>query len=285
MRSWMAKLNWLGLAAILGAQACAPVRDFDAGSNLASGSRFGPSVDRSGQPVEAEFSPDRIAPAFREIVFRYEFHFRDGRLIDQAIPKPLKRWQGRVRYRLVGDGVTERDIEVTQELVARLGALTGLDFQRSEEAHDLLISIASPEGRKDVAQRLDQAGLPGYRQRYEVWQRTPSWQCGATLSSDAEDPNRLVYAHVFLRAESSTSTRVACLHEEITQSLGLTNDSDKARPSIFNDDHEFKRLTRHDRLLVKTLYDPRLRAGMSADEAMPVARQILGELMAGPGQI
>ena len=74
--------------------------------------------------------------------------------------------------------------------------------------------------------------------------------------------------------------RKSCLQEEITQSLGLTNDSDRARPSIFNDDQEFAVVTEHDEMLLRLLYDPRLRTGMSAQEAMPIAREILDDLQA-----
>jgi hypothetical protein len=37
-------------------------------------------------------------------------------------------------------------------------------------------------------------------------------------------------------------------------------------------------MTRHDEDLLRILYDPRLKAGMSADEAMPVVHRIVEEL-------
>ena len=52
----------------------------------------------------------------------------------------------------------------------------------------------------------------------------------------------------------------------------------RARPSIFNDDDEFALLTRHDELLLEMLYDPRLRPGMTAAEAMPIVRVMAAEL-------
>ena len=48
-------------------------------------------------------------------------------------------------------------------------------------------------------------------------------------------------------------------------------------PSIFNDDQEFAVVTEHDEMLLKLLYDQRLRTGMSAEEAMPIAHQILND--------
>jgi hypothetical protein len=77
--------------------------------------------------------------------------------------------------------------------------------------------------------------------------------------------------------------RRACLHEEIAQGLGLINDSPQARPSIFNDNSEFALLTRQDELLLRLLYDPRLKPGMSLAEAKPIIETIAAELVAGEG--
>ena len=60
----------------------------------------------------------------------------------------------------------------------------------------------------------------------------------------------------------------------MAQAMGLTNDSPDARPSIFNDDEEFAFLTRHDEILLKMLYDPRLKAGMESYEVIPLLSAI-----------
>jgi hypothetical protein len=83
-----------------------------------------------------------------------------------------------------------------------------------------------------------------------------------------------------VRAEHPERLRAACIHEELAQGMGLANDSPGARPSIFNDDEEFGLLTRHDELLLRMLYDERMRPGMMAEEAAPVAREIASELLA-----
>lgn len=69
-----------------------------------------------------------------------------------------------------------------------------------------------------------------------------------------------------------------CIVEETTQALGLPNDSDEVNPSVFNDRSVLDRLTEHDQLLVRLLYDPRLTPGMPRDEALIRAREILREL-------
>ena len=89
----------------------------------------------------------------------------------------------------------------------------------------------------------------------------------------------MAQAVAVIRAELPPRLRRSCVHEELTQGMGLANDSPRARPSIFNDDEEFAYLTRHDELLLKILYDPRLRPGMSEAEAQPIVLQIARELL------
>ncbi|MCH7936586.1 MAG: DUF2927 domain-containing protein [Proteobacteria bacterium] len=69
-----------------------------------------------------------------------------------------------------------------------------------------------------------------------------------------------------------------CLLEEMTQSLGLPNDSNKIKKSIFSDRSRRTELTRTDLIVLKTLYDPRMKAGLPRAEAVAVAREIIRDL-------
>ena len=106
--------------------------------------------------------------------------------------------------------------------------------------------------------------------------------CVVAAYATGSDPNTYTAAVALIRSENPALLRLSCIHEELAQALGLTNDSRDARPSIFNDDDEFALLTEHDELLLKMLYDPRLDIGMSAEDAAPVTRLIARELMSGP---
>ncbi|SBT16561.1 hypothetical protein MGA5115_00642 [Marinomonas gallaica] len=57
-----------------------------------------------------------------------------------------------------------------------------------------------------------------------------------------------------------------CIVEEITQLMGLPNDSDDVYPSVFNDSSTDIYLSPLDFILLKALYSPRLSAGMSVDQ-------------------
>jgi len=69
-----------------------------------------------------------------------------------------------------------------------------------------------------------------------------------------------------------------CLLEEMTQSLGLPNDSNEISPSIFHDASRRTDLTRTDLIILKALYDPRLAPGMPKAEAMTKVREVIAEL-------
>jgi len=73
----------------------------------------------------------------------------------------------------------------------------------------------------------------------------------------------------------------ACLLEEMTQAMGLPNDSDLVTPSIFNQKSTRRDLSGSDVLLLQTLYDKRLPAGTPRADALRIGREILQEHLGG----
>ena len=72
-----------------------------------------------------------------------------------------------------------------------------------------------------------------------------------------------------VRAEHPPRPRRSCFEEEPAQAMELTDDSAETSPSIFGDE-EFGVLTRHDEALLRMLYDPHLRPGMTPAEMAPL---------------
>jgi hypothetical protein len=101
--------------------------------------------------------------------------------------------------------------------------------------------------------------------------------CTAYAFSEPANPSIYSAVIVLIRAEHPPLTRMSCVHEEMAQAMGLPNDSPEARPSLFNDDLEFALLTEHDAILLRMLYDPRLRPGMTAAEVRPLLPAIVGD--------
>lgn len=71
----------------------------------------------------------------------------------------------------------------------------------------------------------------------------------------------------------------ACLYEEIMQSFGIPQDFPDGTPSIFNDDNVYGEPTELDLLLWRVHGDPRLKAGMTRDEVLPLAHEIIPTLL------
>ncbi|SBS32363.1 hypothetical protein MAQ5080_02244 [Marinomonas aquimarina] len=69
-----------------------------------------------------------------------------------------------------------------------------------------------------------------------------------------------------------------CIIEEITQLLGLPNDSDDVYPSIFNDVSHDIYLSPLDYILLKILYSPRLKAGMTAQQVDQLLPTVINDL-------
>lgn len=66
-----------------------------------------------------------------------------------------------------------------------------------------------------------------------------------------------------------------CFIEELTQSMGLPNDSDRLRPSVFNESRMLPDLSDLDRTLVGTLYDPSIVPGMTRRAALERVEKML----------
>lgn len=69
-----------------------------------------------------------------------------------------------------------------------------------------------------------------------------------------------------------------CIVEEITQLLGLPNDSNDVFPSIFNDVSIDTYLSPLDYILLKALYSPRLKTGMNVTQVKAVFPKVLLDL-------
>ena len=74
-------------------------------------------------------------------------------------------------------------------------------------------------------------------------------------------------------------------YTELTQILGLTNDDDRVKQSIFVDTNRYdqldKGLTPQDRLMLRLLYNPRMKPGTPRGQALKLATEILTKLRPG----
>nr|WP_082894738.1 DUF2927 domain-containing protein [Sulfitobacter geojensis] len=237
-----------------------------------------------GGGVDTPFTADMLARNFEQIAFYNEY---DGNFSGRGGASPLRRWADPVRMQVIfGDGVPPSQRKADQDEInrysRRLARVTGHPVSTIGTPNFIVI-IASEDDR---AEALAQAAsrMSGISPNSLSAFRDMRRDTYCAVAAFAAGPDRSTYtaAVAVIRAENPDLLRLSCIHEELAQGLGLANDSPAARPSIFNDDDEFALLTSHDELLLKMLYDSRLRPGMHAKDAAPITRIIARELTGGP---
>ena len=235
---------------------------------------------RDGGGTDTPFTNTMLARNFEQIAFYNEYN---GDFSGRGGASPLRRWAAPVRMDVIfGAGVppSERQTETRNisSYAARLGRVTGHPVSMGKSANFIVI-VAGEDDRVD-ALAAAAARVPGITvaSLAPLANMPRDTYCVVAAYAGGANPNTYTAAIAVIRAENPSLLRLSCIHEELAQGMGLANDSPAARPSIFNDDDEFSLLTRHDELLLQTLYDPRLRAGMNADQARPIVEKIASEL-------
>jgi hypothetical protein len=239
---------------------------------------------QDGGGLDTPYTASVLARNFEQIAFFNEY---DGAFTGRGGASPLRRWAGPVRMEVIfGDSVPpsqrKTDTEDVRSYARRLAQVTGHPVSTGGRPNFLVV-IASEDDRAATLASISRL-LPGISANSLRALRDMRRDTYCAVAAYAAGPSANTYtaAVAVIRSENPDLLRLSCIHEELAQGMGLANDSPAARPSIFNDDDEFALLTRHDELLLKMLYDPRLQIGMNAAEAQPIVREIAEELAGGP---
>lgn len=235
-------------------------------------------------PRDATFTRDQLVADFMQIALYDEYATENGNFIARLTPSRLRRWQDPVRMSLeFGASVPEAQRRVDRSAIrayaGHLGHVSNHPVTLSENGGNFTIFVVDEDERRALAPRLKTL-IPGidHTTLRAITDLSPSNFCVVFAFSA---PMRHDYSNAVavIRAELPPALRASCIQEELAQGMGLANDSPEARPSIFNDSEEFSRLTRHDELLLRILYDPRLTPGMTEAEARPIVETIATEVM------
>ena len=233
----------------------------------------------------APSTPHRLARDFAEIALRSEYGGSLG-ASGSGSRKPVMRWEVPVRMNVIfGASVPKeqrlKDTRAIGAYMQRLSKITGHEVTQTRKGSNFHVLVVNDGERKSLATtlrkmvpNLDNGSIRA------VERMKPNHFCMVIASPypDRKDGYQSVVAIV--RAEHPDMMRTACIQEELAQGMGLPNDCNYARPSIFNDDQEFGLLTRHDEHLLKMLYHPALTSGMPRKQAEPLLKQIAQEVVA-----
>jgi hypothetical protein len=237
------------------------------------------------------FDAATLARNFERIALYSEYTRIGDRYVARESRSPLRRWDEPVRVRVhFGESVDPEtrvdDLLRIRSYLDRLARLTSHPISLVAEGGNYHVFVVDVDELSELVPVIAavEPGLSLATLR-EITALDRNTFCAVYASSAADRPDAYVSAVAIVRAEHPDLMRLSCYHEEIAQGLGLANDSPLARPSIFNDDEEFALLTAQDELMLRMLYDPRLRVGMTAEEARPIIARISAELRPDPGPV
>jgi len=209
--------------------------------------------------------PGFIVDSFLEIALKNEHSQRKGE---------IRKWTSGIRYvfdHRVGDEAFHEQMVVMH--LRQLAEITGIPIQPATSMPEVNLQIVfSTEQRLAVELKKDfhfGGQETDYMLRHSV--------CLGQFSTTAQGAIRQAIVIIPVDRARASGKLVSCVVEELTQVMGLPNDSASVYPSIFNDQSIYILLTGLDYVLLKTLYDPRLTPGMTSQQAAPVVRKIVDD--------
>ena len=238
-----------------------------------------------GGGPDTPYDDRQLAQTFRATAFAREFTDQGSKLVRKEGTSRLHRWEDPVLIQArFGASVSERqrgdDRAAIQRTADRLASATGHPVRLVDGGGNFHVLVLSEDERRAIGPTLLRL-LPDIRpQEIEVVENLDRATYCVVIASDPRNDGVLTRAVAVVRAELPPVLRLSCFHEEIAQGLGLANDSQSARPSIFNDNDEFARLTTMDEKMLKMLYDLRLTPGMDAESAAPIVNSLARSLTA-----
>jgi Protein of unknown function (DUF2927) len=210
---------------------------------------------------DASLGNERILANLTEIVFGSEFVGEEADFV--------RKWDGPMRVAIYAKDPARYGDLVTPHL-QRLHELTGLDIalvdsqSPGENAHVLIL------GREQFYAYANEHLGDGKDPRTNSY-----LACYGFFKVGAS--GRITEAFAVMPSFIGEDEMRSCVVEELTQVMGLPNDSFDIAPSIFNDDDEYQDLTWQDELFLRILYDPRIKAGMDRPAFEAAARRIIAE--------
>lgn len=236
---------------------------------------------RDTSPADAPFTDADLIRDFERIALHDEYVDQGGRFVHSETPAQLRRWTKPVRVAVMSSPSSPpedaaRDRANVAAFTSRLAHLTGHDMAMAQgtDVNFLMLFMSSAE-RSAFADQVA-ALYPNFAPAVMRALRNPPMDifCVTYGFADQAVPSTYSVVIVLIPSEHPAFTRLSCVQEEMAQAMGLPNDSAEARPSLFNDSKEFALLTEHDAILLRMLYDPRLRPGMTSAEVRPLLPDI-----------
>ena len=239
---------------------------------------------QDGGGDDTPFDSEAIITSFQQLAFYTEYNVSNNKLMPSASSVNLAKWKSDIIISSAfGSSLSSKKIEKDLANIIAvsdiLSKATGIQINFSNQNPNMHIIVGNEAELPELINKIS-LNLSDFDPKiFPVISKLPKDIHCITLTALKSKLNpEIVSSLVIIRNELPKLLRKACFHEEMAQSLGLSNDSHLARPSIFNDDDEFATLTEFDEILLKILYDERLETGMTLRNSSEILRTIANEI-------
>lgn len=209
---------------------------------------------------------DYIVRSFSTIALNSDFTQQNSK---------IRKWDKNINYYFV-HGITDQPLheELTKKHLQHLARITGLNIRQTDQRSQANLVIMFSREKNMLTDFIRETGIKA----------TPSVRKLARqsvcLSNMRFNPmGDINHATVMIPVDRARERAklLTCIVEELSEVMGLPNDSESVYPSIFNDKSYHELLTGLDYLMLKMLYDNRIKAGMDKQQAEPILKKIVRE--------
>ena len=219
-----------------------------------------PGIAKDLSPENNWQKADYIEQSFTEIALRNEYKKHTGQ---------VRKWQDAIKiwvdHRVTDSGLLDK---LTRLHIQDLNRITGHPIElvtRRDQANLVLVYTRYADMPATAMTLMGKQVKPALAEAL----------CLANITTTTEQVIKRASIIIPVDEASSRAKLVDCVVEELTQIMGLVNDSEKVYPSVFNDKSINDLLSGLDYVLLKILYDKKLTPGMSEQQSLQQVRQII----------
>jgi Protein of unknown function (DUF2927) len=233
-----------------------------AGPGSLSARAESPEISNRRAAERTDFTNDEIREGFFKIAFGAELQ------IDKPAGR-VRKFDEPVRIFVEAANVSKRRSElanVVADIRSRVNHLD-IDITDDRSVSNFVVRLVPERKLKSTIRALYG------NDRAKQIQQTLNPECLSGIGKD--ESFRIRRAEVILPVDAGDFTFYDCAYEELLQALGAINDDASVPWTMFNDDVQMGFFDVYDQYLLNILYDPRIRPGMTRDEADAVLPDIL----------
>jgi hypothetical protein len=189
---------------------------------------------------------------------------------------PVRKWTTPIRYMLIHRvGEEESHAGLVSTHLGQIAQITGLDIEPATAAGESQLR-GSADARGHARRRHPAIPRLGARRRTRAL--FPRQHLPGEFSRQPEGSILRAVAMIPVDRARGKGDLLGCVAEELTHMLGLSNDTHQPLPTIFSHGTVRGALSGLDYLVLKMLYDPRVKPGMKEATLRPILHGIAVEL-------